>query len=189
MKKLVILILALIPALSLTLAFAACGDSNNGGGLGDITITVPGNFSTPGDTSTPGQTESQTQQPGGTDPKLIGSWNHVMRDMTSFETISGWYIFHEDGTFKYSTTWKSRAYYGKYSAFGGKIHFSDVWWFEYLANGEETEPEKRSDVVFEYDFGVNADGEYLLIFALERQGMDETYWDITGAYEFLRKDG
>jgi len=136
----------------------------------------------------PGQATQPQQPSGNLDTNLIGSWNHIRRDMTSLETISSWYIFHENGTFKYSTTWQSRAYYGKYSVSDGTIHFSEVWWFEYLANGEESEHEKRSDFVLDYDFGVNSDGGYLLIYALERLEMDEASWDLTGAYEYLRKD-
>ena len=187
MKKAITLAFALILALS----FAACGDK--GDGFGDITL--PGGSSSTGaadtsgeSTSTPEQTESKTQPPtGNIDAKLIGSWNFSR--FSSVETYSCWYIFYADGTFKYSTTFNTRSYYGEYSASGGKINFSNVWWFELKYDGiSETEHEKRSDVTFDYDFGTNSDGEYLLIFALERQGMDETYWDLTGAYEYLKSD-
>jgi len=154
---------AIIACLVVTTMFAACDKTNpddddkNGGGNGKI------------------------------DAKIVGTWSHTFRDAFSLEVITSTYFFYKDGTFKYSTTWNSREFNGKCSTSNGKVNLTDVSWFEYLDNGGKTEPTKRSNVVLDYEFGKNANGDYLHIYALHRLDMDDTVWNLQGAYEFLKK--
>ena len=91
MKKILILSLALILALSLT----ACGSSGaSGGGLGDFNV---------GGSSAPGQTNGgdQTQQPGNS-TKLTGTWVNSIHIESSGSSRYNFqkYVFKNDGTFE-----------------------------------------------------------------------------------------
>jgi len=188
MKKIITLIIALILALSLS----AC-DFSIGGNSG---ISNPPSESTnsPGEnTSTPDPGQSATE-PGATEPskptdpskpnesvdaKLIGLWEY--RD--AYTSDYSYYTFNEDGTFKYNHTKNNREYTGKYSASDGKVYLMDIT-YSYAAFPAE----KRVDVVVEYEFGTNIDGEFLRVYELQRAGNEETYLKVTeGTTKFRKK--
>jgi hypothetical protein len=142
----------------------------------------------PATTTPPSEAPPVTTTPpsGKIDAKLVGSWNHNFYNMSGGGVTHSWYRFYADGTFKYTTTYKNREFYGKYSATDRKVYLSDVLWYDDY--GAPTEHEKRVDIELAYEFGNNTDGKFLLIYALHRLSMDDPAADLQGAYEFLSKE-
>jgi len=102
------------------------------------------------------------------DSKLVGQWQHSGSDFFYD------YFFYADGSFEYSRRLGSGggSADGKYRTSDGKVYFSEL--NDINAIGERT---PYADIVFEYEFGSDDMGEYLLICHFNYLGENRTISD------------
>ena len=112
---------------------------------------------------------------GSIDSKLTGHWrcetsiyDAMMR--STYVSITDYY-FNADGTFscedKYPNQYK---FEGKYSAADGKVYFTEIKKSTHLIGGGWSDYTAMDNVLMEYKFGSDSEGEYLLILPLGRSG-------------------
>ena len=112
---------------------------------------------------------------GKIDTKLVGNWQH------SGTNYIYDYFFYKDGSFEYFRRQGSGGggADGKYRTSNGKIYFSEL--NSINAIGERT---PYDDIVFEYEFGKDNTGEYLLICHLNYLGENR---DISSGIMFRKQ--
>jgi len=127
--------------------------------------------------------EPTTPPSGSIDTKLTGHWKYrgSYYDMGIRYTSFTDYYFNSNGTFECEDNYFSHLKYtGTYSAAGGKVHFTILKGYEKTFGGDWVELEKDEinnwEVVMEYKFGTDSEGEYLSIFILGRQ--DKAYFEV-----------
>ena len=126
--------------------------------MGGTAPTMPPATAVP--TPEPLTTPTPAQPQGGAiDSKLIGRWQHTGTN-TNNQNFVYTYFFYENGSFQYfrNIGAATGGADGKYRCSGGKIYFSELNDINAI---EERTP--YADIVFEYEFGNDEIGEYLLI--------------------------
>jgi hypothetical protein len=104
----------------------------------------------------------------GNNKKLVGTW----------EFVSNYYYFLDNGVFKYTTPTSVAPYLtlyeGKYTTLNGRVYLTNIVNAIY-------ESTKYKDQNLEYSFGTDKDGEYLLIPQYEplseEYGGDVSTWE------------
>ena len=128
----------------------------------------------------PALAETAPQPGGNIDSKLAGRWQHSGKNANNQNFVYT-YFFFENGSFAYFRNIgpASGGADGKYRVSNGKIHFSEL--NDINAVGERT---PYDDIVFEYDFGSDDMGEYLLICHFNYLGKDR---DISSGIKFRKR--
>ena len=118
---------------------------------------------------------TEAEPSGNIDSNLVGHWQHWATNFF-YE-----YFFHEDGSFEYFRRLGSGGggADGKYRTSNGKIYFSELNSID--AVGERT---PYDDIVFEYEFGSDEMGGYLLVCHMNYLGENR---DISSGMKFRKQ--